>query len=186
MEKEEKIIYSRQVVEFAASANEYCKYLEGIKEIKGIEILKVMQRLLPFIYLRASLLPILEPNLEEGNEKTVTEFDYTRMHDALLSKLGNNDPYPVIVDIGDPADGLYTGSISEYLTDIYQDLKDFIVSYKHGTDEVMNDAVWEVLMNFEEFWGQKLLSVLGAIHRVLYSLDDDDESTETGSPDETV
>lgn len=186
MEKEEKIIYSRQVVEFAASANEYCKYLEGIEAVKGIEILKVMQRLLPFIYLRASLLPMLEPILEDGNEKTVTEFDWTRLHDALLQKIGNNDPFPVIVDLGDPADGLYTGSISEYLADIYQDLKDFIVNYRSANEEVMNDAVWEVLMNFEEFWGQKLLVVLGAIHRVLYSPGDESDSNVTGEPDETV
>ncbi|MBE0666088.1 MAG: DUF5063 domain-containing protein, partial [Bacteroidales bacterium] len=106
MEKEEKIIYSRQVVEFAASANEYCKYLEGITDIKGIEILKVMQRLLPFIYLRASLLPLIEPVLEEGNEKIVTEFDYTRMQEMLLSKLGNSDPFPVLPDFGDPSDRL--------------------------------------------------------------------------------
>jgi len=185
MEKEEKVIYSRQVVEFAASANEYCKYLEGTRDINGIEILKVMQRLLPFIYLRTSLLPMLEPLLEDSNEKTVTEFDWTRMHDNLLSKMGNNDPFPVIISAGDPSDGLYTGSMAEYLTDIYQDLKDFVVSYKSGNEKVMNDAVWEVLMNFEEFWGKKLLNVLSAIHTVLYSeaegnvdneLKDDDES----------
>jgi hypothetical protein len=186
MEQEEKRIYSRQVIEFAASANEYCKYLEGIKEIGGIEILKVMQRLLPFIYLRASLLPMLEPVLEDGNEKTVTEFDWTRMHDMLLAKIANNDPFPVIVDMGDPADGLYTGSIAESLSDIYQDLKDFTVNYKTGTDEVMNDAVWEVLMNFEEFWGRKLLNALSAIHTVLYSEDDEKEDNEQAIDDTTV
>ena len=63
MEKEEKVIYSRQVVEFAASANEYCKYLESTREINGIEILKVLKRLLPFIYLSGSLLKLLEPVL---------------------------------------------------------------------------------------------------------------------------
>lgn len=186
MEKEEKIIYSRQVVEFAASANEYCKYLEGTKDINGIEILKVMQRLLSFIYLRASLLPLLDPQLEEPNEKTVTEFDWTRMHDNLLTKLGNNDPFPVIVSVGDPSDGLYTGSISEYLTDIYQDLKDFVVSYKSGQEAVMNDAVWEVLMNFEEFWGKKLLNVLSAIHSVLYSEADGNVENDKKDDDETV
>lgn len=186
MEKEEKVIYSRQVVEFAASANEYCKYLESTQDINGIEILKVMQRLLPFIYLRASLLPLLEPVLEETNEKTVTEFDWIRMHDNLLSKMGNNDPFPVIVSAGDPSDGLYTGSIAENLTDIYQDLKDFIVSYKSGKEEVMNDAVWEVLMNFEEFWGKKLLSVLSAIHSVLYSEAGDADENVPGEDDETV
>ncbi len=186
MEKEEKIIYSRQVVEFAASANEYCKYVEGIDKIKGIEILKVMQRLLPFIYLRASLLPELEPILEEGNDKSVTEFDWTRLHDSLLSKIGNSDPFPVISDLHDPSDGLYTGSISENLADIYQDLKDFIVNYRTANEEVMNDAVWEVLMNFEEFWGQKLLNSLIAIHRVLYSEGDESDSKETEEGDETV
>ena len=74
MNSEEKVIYSRQVVEFAASANEYCKYLEGSKDINGIEILKVMQRILSFIYLRASLLPLLEPVMEEANEKTRNNF----------------------------------------------------------------------------------------------------------------
>jgi hypothetical protein len=186
MEKEEKIIYSRQVIEFAASANEYCKYLEGIKDTGGIEILKVMQRLLPFIYLRASLLPLVEPILEDGNEKTVTEFDWTRMHDTLLAKTADNDPFPVVVDIGDPADGLYTGSIAESLADIYQDLKNFIVSYKSGNDDVMNDAVWEVLMNFEEFWGKKMLNVLVAIHTVLYSVDDEDDTKVSADDDKTV
>lgn len=186
MEKEEKVIYSRQVVEFAASANEYCKYLESTQDISGIEIMKVMQRLLPFIYLRASLLPLLEPVLEETNEKTVTEFDWTRMHDNLLSKMGNNDPFPVIVTAGDPSDGLYTGSIAENMTDIYQDLKDFIVSYKSGKEEVMNDAVWEVLMNFEEFWGKKLLNVLSAIHSVLYSEAGDADENESVEDDETI
>jgi hypothetical protein len=186
MEKEEKVIYSRQVVEFAASANEYCKYLEGTKDINGIEILKVMQRLLSFIYLRASLLPLLDPLLEEPNEKTVTEFDWTRMHDNLLAKMGNNDPFPVIVSVGDPSDGLYTGSISEYLTDIYQDLKDFVASYKSGNEKVMNDAVWEVLMNFEEFWGKKLLNVLSAIHTVLYSEAEGSVENDQKDDDETI
>jgi hypothetical protein len=186
MNSEEKVIYSRQVVEFAASANEYCKYLEGSKEINGIEILKVMQRILSFIYLRASLLPLLEPVMEEANEKTVTEFDWTRMHDNLLSKMGNNDPFPVVLSEGDPSDGLYTGSIAESLTDIYQDLKDFVASYKSGNEDVMNDAVWEVLMNFEEFWGKKLLTVLSAIHTVLYSeAEGKDENDEPGD-DESV
>ena len=186
MEEEQKIIYSRKVIEFAASANEYCKYLEGSRDIGGIEILKVMQRLLPFIYLRASLMPVLEPLLEDGNEKTVTEFDWTRMNENLLSKMGNNDPFPIVVAEGDPADGLYTGSIAENLSDIYQDLKNFIVSYKSGNEEVMNDAVWEVLMNFEEFWGKKLLTVLSAIHDVLYSeADGEDEFDKTGD-DRTV
>jgi hypothetical protein len=169
MEKEEKAIYSRQVMEFVASANEYCKYLEGASQVKGIEILKFMQRLLPYLYIRASLLPSVDSVFDEGNEKCVTEDDYKRIYRTLLLKVGNADKFPVIVDIGDPSDGLYTGSIAESLTDIYQDMKDFLINYRTGTEEVMNDAIWEISLNFEEFWGEKLVNSLSAIHRFLYS-----------------
>jgi hypothetical protein len=33
----------------------------------------------------------------------------------------------------------------------------------------MNDAVWECRMNFENFWGQKLLNSMRAIHKFIYS-----------------
>ena len=106
MEKEEKVIYSHQVAEFAASANEYCKYLESTRDISGIEILKVLQRLLPYIYLRGSLLPLLEPVLEEPNKKTVTEFDdsvnQAQEYSMLGEKIINNKnfviPQPLTMD----------------------------------------------------------------------------------------
>jgi hypothetical protein len=50
----------------------------------------------------------------------------------------------------------------------------------------MNDAVWEVLMNFEEFWGKKLLNVLSAIHTVLYSEAEEKDNIEEPGDDETV
>jgi hypothetical protein len=55
------------------------------------------------------------------------------------------------------------------MTDIYQDIKDFLLLYQTGTEEVMNDAVWECRMNFENFWGQKLVNAMRAIHKFIYS-----------------
>jgi hypothetical protein len=55
------------------------------------------------------------------------------------------------------------------MTDIYQDLKNFLLLYQTGTREVMNDAVWECRLNFESFWGQKLTNSLRAIHKFIYS-----------------
>jgi hypothetical protein len=55
------------------------------------------------------------------------------------------------------------------MADIYQDIKDFLLLYQTGNVEVMNDAVWECRMNFENFWGQKLVNSMRAIHRFLYS-----------------
>jgi hypothetical protein len=33
----------------------------------------------------------------------------------------------------------------------------------------MNDAVWECRLNFESFWGQKLVNSMRAIHKFVYS-----------------
>jgi hypothetical protein len=55
------------------------------------------------------------------------------------------------------------------MADIYQDMKDFLLLYQTGTREVMNDAVWECRMNFENFWGQKLVNSMMAIHKFIYS-----------------
>ncbi|MFZ0281909.1 MAG: DUF5063 domain-containing protein [Bacteroidales bacterium] len=163
-------VYSRNVVEFVAAANEFCKYQEHASEVKGEEMLKILQRLLPFLYLKASLLPALEPVFEDGNEKFVTESDWFRIHDTLKEKFGTADDYLEVFDerIND-TDGPVVSSLAENMADIYQDLKDFLLLYQTGTQEVMNDAVWECRMNFEQYWGQKLTNSLRAIHKFIYS-----------------
>ena len=82
-------VYGRNVVEFVAVANEFCKYAEHSSELKGDETLKILQRILPFLYLKASLLPSLEPVFEDGNEKFVTEGDWIRIHDSFRQIFGD-------------------------------------------------------------------------------------------------
>jgi len=163
-------VYSRNVVEFVAVANEYCKYTEHISDIKGDEMLKIMQRILPLMYLKASLLPKLEPFFEDGNEKFVTEADWNSINELLKEKFGTANDYLEVFDekIND-SEGPVVSSISENMADIYQDMKDFLLLYQTGTAEVMNDAVWECRMNFENFWGQKLVNSMRAIHKFIYS-----------------
>lgn len=163
-------VYSRNVVEFVAVANEFCKYTEHASELKGDEFLKILQRILPLMYLKASLLPLLNTYFEDGNEKFVTESDWIRIHDILKEKFGTADDYLEVFDekIND-SDGPVLSSISENISDLYQDLKDFLLLYQTGTVEVMNDAVWECRINFETFWGQKLVNSMRAIHKFIYS-----------------
>ena len=163
-------VYSRNVVEFVAVANEYCKYTEHASDIKGDEMLKIMQRILPLMYLKASLLPKLEPFFEDGNEKFVTEADWNSINELLKEKFGTANDYLEVFDekIND-SEGPVVSSISENMADIYQDMKDFLLLYQTGTAEVMNDAVWECRMNFENFWGQKLVNSMRAIHKFIYS-----------------
>ena len=80
-------VYSRNVIEFVAVANEFCKYTEHASELKGDEFLKILQRILPLMYLKASLLPSLNAYFEDGNEKFVTESDWIRINDILKEKI---------------------------------------------------------------------------------------------------
>ncbi len=170
MDKNQDPVYSHNVVEFVAVANEYCKYAEHASEIKGAEMLKIMQRILPLLYLKASLLPSLEPVFEDGNEKFVTEADWNRIHENIGSIMGSADDFSA--EMGEKLDdsGIPVPvSLSENMADIYQDVKDFILLYQTGTEEIMNDAIWECKMNFETIWGEKLLNVVRAAHSFLYS-----------------
>jgi len=170
MENSSEPVYSRNVIEFVAVANEFCKYAEHAPELKGDELLKILQRILPLMYLKASLLPKLEPFFEDGNEKFVTENDWVRIHDNLREKFGTADDYrEVFDDKAKETDETVVSSISENMSDIYQDIKDFLLLYQTGTNEVMNDAIWECRLNFETFWGQKLVNSMRAIHSFLYS-----------------
>jgi hypothetical protein len=170
MSKDKEPVYFRSVVEFTAAANEFCKYLERGADIKGDELLKILQRILPFLYLKASLLPSLEPYFEDGNEKFVTEAEWFRIHDILREQFGTADDFLEVFDEKmTESETPVISSLSENLTDIYQDLKNFLLLYQTGTVEVMNDAVWECRQNFENYWGQKLTNSLRAIHKFIYS-----------------
>jgi hypothetical protein len=159
-------VYSRHVVEFVAVANEYCKYAEHTSEINGEELLKILQRLLPLLYLKASFLPEFVPFFEDGNEKFVTESTWSVVHDSFRRKFGSaNDYLEVFDERMKDSEGPVVASLAENMADIYQDLKDFILLYQTGTVEVMNDAIWECKQNFENYWGQKLVNALRAIHK---------------------
>ena len=189
MEEGNDPVYSRNVIEFVAVANEFCKYAEQASRLKGDELLKILQRILPLMYIKASLLPQLEPFFEGGNEKFVTEEDWFGLRDTLRKKFGTADDYLEVFDERTAdTDGPVVASISENMADIYQDIKDFLLLYQTGTNEVMNDAVWECRMNFENIWGQKLVNSLRAIHRFIYSgeeigevrvVKEDDENRDT-------
>jgi hypothetical protein len=170
MEEKNDPVFGRNVIEFVAVANEFCKHAEHAAEIKGEELLKILQRFLPLMYLKGSLLPQLNPYFEESTEKFVTESDWITLHTTLREKFGTADDYLEVFDERmKESEGPVLSSISENISDIYQDVKDFLLLYQTGTTEVMNDAVWECRNTFENFWGQKLVNAMRAIHRFIYS-----------------
>lgn len=170
------IVYSKNVLEFVTVGNEYCNQLENAYDLSTKELLTITVRILPLLYIKAVVLSKLEYVLEENIEKTVREEDYIRVQHTLLSKLGQYDDFlEVYVPDNEQDRGEVASSVSENMTDVYQDVKDFLFAYKIGVTEIMNDALVELVSSFELHWGQKLLNVLKACHHVLYSANELDE-----------
>lgn len=184
MEKDlNDIVFSKNVVEFVAVAVQFCGYLENTEDEDSQRLIDWASKILPLLYLKASMLPEEVQQIDEEDvEVTVTEESYTFIYSKLLSVIGKDDDYlEVFMEDMKYSDTPITASISEDLTDIYQDVKNFITVYERGVSENMNDALYLCTENFKLFWGQKLVNVLRAIHALKYSVkqneDFDDFST---------
>ena len=164
------IVYSKNVVEFVTVANEYCGTIEKVNNFLPQENLIKLQKILPLLYLKATMLPRVENVLDEELEKYVTELDYNVLHQKWLQLLGEYDSY---YEVFDPSiqfgQETVTASVAESLLDIYQDVKDFLIAYSIGNEDVMNDALFDCLYRFEDSWGQRLVNVLRAVHMLVYS-----------------
>ena len=171
-----QIVYSKNVVEFVTVASEYCISVEHVAKNTAEVNLQILQKLLPLLYLKAAMLPKTERVLDEELEKYISELDYNMLHQKWLQLLNEYDSF---YEVFDPSiqfgQETVTASISENLLDIYQDLKNFLVAYSIGNEEVMNDALAECVEHFEEFWGQQLVNVFRAVHMLVYSNADFDK-----------
>ena len=164
------LVYSKNVVEFVAVANEFCRMVERVSGMDEAYLFSTMQKLLPLLYLKASLLPETEPVSEDELEKFVSEYEYNLLLQKWISKLGEHDDFQEVFD-PELQSGLepVRAGISEHILDIYQDVRDFLSSYQFGNEEVMNDALADCVSHFKTFWGQRLVNVMRPIHALIYA-----------------
>ena len=175
MEKYSQVIFDKNTVEFVTVAAEYCGFLERARDMKRYDFVDTALKILPLLYLKATLLPPCEPIGEDEPEIFVTEEDYELIRRTVAGVLGAKDDY-LEVFLPDMAysDTPIKKCISEDLADIYQDLKDFISVFQLGLNETMNDSLVVCKEHFREFWGQRLVNTMRALHDVKYTPADDD------------
>jgi hypothetical protein len=181
----EGLVYSGPVIEFVAVANEVCIFMEQAGGFTKKDLIEKTRKILPLLYYKAGLLPATEPFYHEGTEKFVSEEDWQTIHDNILGKIGSHNDYAEILDpvYKDTEDNV-GGSIAEDMADIYQDLKDFLMIYRMGTVELMNDAIWDCMQHFEQYWGQKLLNSLRHLHSLSFGNEDLSDEVEGREGDE--
>ena len=165
MEKESQTIFDKNVIEFVTVAAEFCAFLERAESMKRSDFVDTSLKILPLLYLKASLLPPCERLGEEELETYVTEEVYEILRLNLAELMGEKDDYlDVFVEDMVYSDQPIKKCISEDLADIYQDIRDFIFVFQLGLNETMNDSLALCQENFGLLWGQKLVNTLRALH----------------------
>ena len=170
--------YSHNVIEFITVAIEFCAFLEQTEDKNRETFTDTILKLIPLLYLKACLLPQYQI-LDNSNlpEDFVTENNYNIVRANISIIMGGHDDYlDVFIEDMKYSDTPILTTISENLADIYQELKNFVMAYKHAIDEeLMLNAIAEVKEEFEYSWGQKLVNVQRAIHEVRYNATEEEE-----------
>ena len=178
MEKENNPIYERNTLEFVTVALEFCTFVETAGQNGLFDFIDKGIKLLPLLYLKATLLPEAEVDDEDDEpELTVTEDMYEAVRTRIAALLGEKDSY---LETFHPdmqySDTPIAAFVSENLADVYQDTGNFVSLFRQGNEEVMLQAIALCRANFQEIWGQQLLNALKALHAIRYS---DEEIIET-------
>ena len=180
MTSKEDIVFSRNTVEFVTVAAEYCAYIERTNQLQRKEFVGTMLKLLPLLYIKAQMLPVDEPLNDEELEAFVTEDSYEVVRIALADLLAQYDTYlDVFVAEMKYSDTPVTKNISEDLSDIYQDIKNFVIRFQTGINETMHDAIVECRDHFCTYWGQTLVNTLRALHDIEYGTPDEEDNDQT-------
>lgn len=158
----------KQIVELLTVANEFCMFIEKAYDYPREDILQYVHRIAPLLYLKGSMLPELEVENPDAYERYVTEEVWENIFNELRNKFGREDEFWFIDETLFNDDEITKGSMAEHLTDVYQDLKDFVFLYSKNTSDAIINSVVECKHLFETNWGYKLTRLQKIIHHMLY------------------
>ena len=166
----EEVIYSNHTIDFVKIALEFCSWVENVRENNKDTFIDQGVKILPMLYLKASFVPLIEEDYDSDLEVGVVEEMYARVQNGVADLLGDDDMY---LETFHPdmqySDTPIAVTISEDLADIYQDLGNFISVFKHAQKETMNDSLAACIESFKEYWGQKLVNALRALHHLRWN-----------------
>ena len=180
MKKDSLIIFERNSVEFVTVAAEFCAFIERSEGQQRAEFVDTLLKILPLLYIKASMLPECEVMGDDGLEAFVTEDDYEVIRINLQELLADRDDYlDVFVEEMKYSDTPIRKSIAEDLADIYQVVKDFVCQFRSGLNETMHDALAQCRSLFIEYWGQTLVNTMRPLHEVKYACNGNEDEEET-------
>lgn len=182
------LVYSPEVLDFVKIAKKFSDFLTVDFPEERKEFIESSLIIMPELYSKLLAIPQNQSIFDEPSEKYVTEEDWAEVYKRIFGILGSQNEY---IDIPEEDEydrlELISRDLSEDLADIYQDITDFLEVFRVGNEEVMNDVLWECKLNFENYWGKKLLRACMNLHKsmtrdadLLEKMDSDFEEKHSG------
>lgn len=173
MNKENHPVYDKNTLEFVTVAFEFCTWIEKTNDFDLFKFVNNATKLLPLLYLKATLLPeVTDLDDESDAAQFITEETYDAVRNRIANLLGEHDTYlETFLPDMQYSDTPIAAFISENLADVYQDIGNFISLFRQGYEKTMLQALLECTENFQFYWGQSLLNALKALHAIRYNPD---------------
>jgi len=160
-------ISSKNVMEMLTVANEYCHFIEKAHQYELHDVLNYLQKIAPLLYLKGCLLPEVEVQVPEANEKFVNEESYEIIFNELRNKFKPKDEFWTLDLTVQNDNEPVKESLAEQLSDVYQDLKDFVLLYGKGTEAAKENAVSDCKLFFDTHWGYRLVQAQKYLHHLI-------------------
>ncbi len=166
----ERLIYSHDTLEFVTVAVEFCSQMEKAGGQQKGQLVDVLLKVAPLLYVKALLLPEVENDGEALPDPQVTEGDYDWVLANVRGVIGEDDDVYLDAYQGEEQRTEETRwrSLAEHLADVYQPVRNFLAVYQVGIEEQMTAALWEVARSFREYWGQALVDALRRMHYLMF------------------
>lgn len=162
------ITVSKPVIEMLTIANEYCYFIQNVEKKSMVEILEFIYRIGPLMYLKGTLIPEVTVQNPEANERFVTSEEWENTFYVLREKFGTKDGFWMIDSQLIAENEPIKASVADKLTDIYQDMEDFILLYQKNTLAARENAVSECKNLFATHWGYRISNLMPVVHHLLH------------------
>ena len=158
----EEIQKNPHILEMLTIANEFCHLTEQIEHYEKEQIIPVYQKVCALLYLKGCMLPDYKTEQTIAIERFVTEEQWELIHQAIKKKFDTHDIFRYLDE-----EEIKTSEISEQITDIYQDMKDFILLYKKNLSASQEAAISEIIRLFKSNWGMKCIILSKVFHEII-------------------
>ena len=150
---------------FIALANEYCHTIENIRDLERAEFIAAMLKLLPRLYIVVTDIDEYADSFDVDLQFALSEQEYDQTRSLISMVMAHDDVYlEVFEEDMKYSDTPIAATISENLSDLYQEFFNLVYSVKDADTYAQIQLLALCKEDFKEFWGQTLCNVLRALH----------------------